>query len=65
MRNVAVVDMFSMARQARRPGLIVDLPYRLRREQDPPIDDGTADSAAFEAALAAAVRCGHVEEVER
>ena len=48
-------DMFSMARRAPRPGLIVDLPYRWRREQYPPIDDWAADSASFAAGLVAAI----------
>jgi len=47
-------DMFSMARRALRPGLVVDLPYRWRRESYPPISDWTADGEAFEAALARA-----------
>jgi hypothetical protein len=47
-------DMFSMARRAPRPGLVVDLPYRWRRESYPPISDWTADGEAFEAALARA-----------
>lgn len=44
-------DMFSMARRAPRPGLVVDLPYRWRRETYAPITDWTADSDAFAAAL--------------
>jgi hypothetical protein len=53
--RTVIRDMFSMARRAPRPGLIVDLPYRWRRWQYPPIDDWTADSAAFAAALATAI----------
>ena len=49
-------DLFSLARRAPRPGLVVDLPYRWRREDYPPITDWSADSAAFEAALARAVQ---------
>jgi hypothetical protein len=48
-------DLLSMARTAPRPGLLVDLPYRWRRETYPPIDDWNADSAAFTTALAAAI----------
>jgi hypothetical protein len=48
-------DLLSMARSAPRAGLLVDLPYRWRRETYPPIDDWTADGDAFTAALAAAV----------
>ena len=48
-------DAFSLARAAPRPGLIVELPYRWKREVYPPIADWTADSPAFAAALARAV----------
>ncbi|HEY4025732.1 MAG TPA: hypothetical protein VGO86_04815, partial [Candidatus Dormibacteraeota bacterium] len=48
-------DLLSMARAAPRAGLLVDLPYRWRRESYPPIDDWTVDSAAFTAALSAAM----------
>lgn len=48
-------DLLSMARVALRPGLLVDLPYRWRREIYTPIDDWTTDSPAFTAALAAAM----------
>jgi D-proline reductase (dithiol) PrdB len=44
-------DMLSMARRASRPGLVVDLPYRWRRESYPPICDSMSESEAFEAAL--------------
>jgi len=49
-------DMLSMARRAPRPGLVVDLPYRWRRESYPPISDWTADGEAFELALARALQ---------
>jgi hypothetical protein len=39
-------DMLSMARSAPRPGLVITLPYRWRRETYAPIVDWTADSAA-------------------
>jgi D-proline reductase (dithiol) PrdB len=32
-------DMLSMAVSAPRPGLVVELPYRWRRETYPPVDD--------------------------
>ncbi|HSR26618.1 MAG TPA: hypothetical protein VLW53_23905 [Candidatus Eisenbacteria bacterium] len=48
-------DMLSMARRAPRHGLVVDLPYRWRRESYRPISDWTADGEAFEAALARAL----------
>jgi hypothetical protein len=48
-------DLLSMARAAPREGLLLDLPYRWRRDTYPPVDDWTADSAAFTAALAATV----------
>ena len=48
-------DMLSLARRAPRPGLVVDLPYRWRRESYPPITDWTSDGEAFEAALARAL----------
>ncbi|MCL4540886.1 MAG: hypothetical protein M1396_00865, partial [Chloroflexi bacterium] len=44
-------DMLSMTRRAPRPGLVVDLPYRWRRESYRPITDWTADGEAFEGAL--------------
>ncbi|HTE85739.1 MAG TPA: hypothetical protein VK821_13500 [Dehalococcoidia bacterium] len=37
-------DMFSMARSAPRPGLVIELPYRWRREEYSPIADWAADS---------------------
>jgi hypothetical protein len=48
-------DMLSMARRAPRPGLVLDLPYRWRRESYPPITVWEADSEAFEAALTRAL----------
>jgi D-proline reductase (dithiol) PrdB len=44
-------DVFSMARTAPRPGLIVELPYQWRRQVYSPISDWTAGSQAFAAAL--------------
>jgi hypothetical protein len=39
-------DMLSMTRSVSQPGLVIELPYRWRRETYPPIIDWTADSAA-------------------
>jgi len=39
-------DMLSMATRAPRPGLIIDLPYRWRRETYPPVDDWQTPSRA-------------------
>jgi D-proline reductase (dithiol) PrdB len=47
-------DMLSMARRASRPGLVVDLPYRWRRQTYAPIADWTLDDDAFTTALAKA-----------
>ena len=55
-QRTVVRDMFSLARRAPWPGLVVDLPYRWRREDYPLITDWSADGAAFEAALARAVQ---------
>ena len=48
-------DVFSMARTAPRPGLIVELPYQWRRQVYLPISDWTAESQAFTSALARAL----------
>lgn len=45
----------SLARATPRPGLIVELPYRWKREVYPPISDWTVDSEALTAALARAI----------
>jgi len=39
-------DMLSMATNATQPGLIIDLPYRWRRETYPPVDDWSVPSPA-------------------
>ena len=44
-------DMLSMAMSAPRPGLVVDLPYRWRRETYPPIADWNKPSEALASAL--------------
>lgn len=48
-------EAFSLARGAPKPGLIVELPYRWKREVYLPIADWTADSPAYVAALARAI----------
>ena len=47
-------DLLSMARVAPYPGLVVDLPYRWRRETYAPIENWTTESDAFARVLAAA-----------
>jgi D-proline reductase (dithiol) PrdB len=54
-QRVILRDLLSMARTAPRPGPVVDLPYRWRRETYPPIVDWAADGSAFTAALTAAM----------
>ena len=44
-------DMLSMAVYASRPGLVIELPYRWRRETYAPIGDWETPSEAFVAAL--------------
>jgi len=44
-------DMFSMAISAPRPGLVVDLPYRWRREAYPRVADWKTPSASVISAL--------------
>jgi len=44
-------DMLSMAISAPRPGLVIELPYRWRRETYPPVDDWTMPSDAVASAL--------------
>ena len=60
-------DMLSMAAAAPRPGLVVELPYRWRRETYSPVADWNAPGPAFGAALARtmereAARAGSKEE---
>ena len=43
--------MLSMARAAPGPGLVVELPYRWRRERYAPVTDWTVESPAFARAL--------------
>ena len=49
-------DAFSLAQDASRPGLVVDLPYQWRRQQYASIDDWTVESEAFKEALERAVK---------
>ena len=49
-------DAFSMARDAPRPGLVVDLPYQWRRQRYVPIDDWTVKGEEFAEALERAVK---------
>jgi len=44
-------DMLSMAASAPRPGLVLDLPYRWRRETYTPVADWKTPSAAVTSAL--------------
>lgn len=44
-------DMLSMAMHAPRPGMVVDLPYRWRREKYVPITDWSTPSEALALAL--------------
>ena len=44
-------DILSMAIRAPRPGLVVDLPYRWRRETYPPVRDWKTPSEAVVSAL--------------
>ena len=48
-------DMLTMATQAPRPGLVVDLPYRWRRETYPGAQDWSAPSPAVASALASLI----------
>ncbi len=48
-------DMFSMAAVAPEPGLLVDLPYRWRREAYSAVTDWTTPSGAFLHSLKVAV----------
>lgn len=54
-QRTILLDVFSMARTAPRPGLIVELPYQWRRQVYPPIFDWTAESQAFISTLAQAL----------
>lgn len=45
-QRTILYDMLSMVRSVSQPGLVIELPYRWRRETYPPIVDWTADSGA-------------------
>ncbi len=49
-------DVFSMAQLAPHPGLVVEMPYRWRREVYTPITDWTTPSQAFEQGLTLALQ---------
>lgn len=49
-------DVFSMARCAPRPGLIVDLPYQWRRQVYTPITDWTGEGQEFTLGLSQALQ---------
>lgn len=49
-------DVFSMARLAPRPGLVVDLPYQWRRQVYSPITNWTSPSQAFIQGLTGALQ---------
>jgi hypothetical protein len=49
-------DVFSMARVAPRPGLIVDLPYQWRRQVYAPVANWETESEAFSQALERALQ---------
>ena len=52
-QRTVLYDMLSMATSASRPGLVVELPYRWRRETYPPVDDWKTPSHAVVSALSA------------
>src|ERR1700751_1451613 len=52
-------DMLSMAIMAPRPGLVVDLPYRWRREAYPQVADWRTPSETFVSALSLAMATGN------
>ena len=54
-QRTVLQDVFSMARLAPRPGLIVELPYQWRRQDYALITDWTTESQAFSSALSQAL----------
>jgi len=48
-------ELFSLARVAPYPGLVLELPYRWKRQTYPPVVDWTTESEAFTQALARAL----------
>ncbi len=49
--------LLSLAQSAPSPGLVVDLPYRWRREVYPPVSDWTSMSEACAEGLREAIEC--------
>jgi hypothetical protein len=49
-------ELFSLARVAPSPGLVVELPYQWKRQTYPPVVDWTTESKAFTQALARALQ---------
>jgi D-proline reductase (dithiol) PrdB len=52
-QRTVLYDMLSMATSAPRPGLVVELPYRWRRETYSPVGDWKTPSQAVVSALSA------------
>jgi hypothetical protein len=50
-QRTVIHDMLSMSRSAPRPGLVVDLPYRWRRETYAPVADWNVPSKAIVSGL--------------
>jgi hypothetical protein len=50
-QRVVLHDMLSLASSAPRPGLVIDLPYRWRRETYRPVGDWKTPSEAVASAL--------------
>lgn len=51
-QRTVLYDMLSMATSAPRPGLVIDLPYRWRRETYPPVGDWQTPSQTVVSGLA-------------
>jgi D-proline reductase (dithiol) PrdB len=52
-QRIVLHDMLSMATSAPRPGLVIELPYRWRRETYSPVGDWKTPSQAVVSALSA------------
>ena len=50
-QRTVIRDMLTMASSAPRPGLVIELPYRWRRETYPPVADWETPSRALVSAL--------------
>jgi hypothetical protein len=57
-------DMLSMALSARRPGSVVELPYRWRRETYAPVNDWNTPSEALLSALSVQDNSGSDQRAE-